>query len=133
MITFVLDASAAIELFVRDEANPDLRRRVLTGSGVAPELIDLESANVIRKMVLRGEIAAAEAREALGEIRDSPVTRIPHRPLIGRVWELRDNITAYDAAYVALAELFGVPILTCDAKLARSSGHDAEIELFARA
>lgn len=132
MITFVLDASAVIEFFVRDETNLDLRRRVLTGSGVAPELIDLESANVIRKMVLRGEIAAVEAREALGEIRDSPVTRIPHRPLIGRVWELRDNITAYDAAYVALAELFGVPILTCDARLARSSGHDAEIEVYAR-
>ena len=131
MITFVLDASAMIELFVRDETNPDLRRRVLTGSGVAPELIDLESANVVRKMVLRRDIAAAEAHEALGEIRDSPVTRISHRPLIGRVWELRDNITAYDAAYVALAELCGVPILTCDAKLARSSGHDAEIELYA--
>lgn len=132
MITFVLDTSAAIELFVRDETNPDLRRRVMTGSGVVPELIDLESANVLRKMVLRGEIAAGEAREALGEIRDSPLTRISHRPLIDRVWELRDNITAYDAAYVTLAELFEVPILTCDAKLARSSGHDVEIELYAR-
>lgn len=98
MISFVLDASAVIELFVRDEINPDLRRRVLTGYGVAPELIDLESANVIRRMVRRGEIAAVEACESLGEIRDSPVTRIPHRPLIGRVWELRDALTAYDAA-----------------------------------
>ncbi len=132
MITFVLDASAVIELFVRDEANLDLRRRILTGSGVAPELIDLEAANVIRKMVLRREIAAAEAREALGEIRDSPVTRIPHRPLVSRVWELRDTLTAYDAAYVALAEMCGVPILTCDARLARSDSHDAEIECYAR-
>lgn len=132
MITFVLDASAVIELFVRDEANPELRRRVLAGSGVAPELIDLESANVVRRMVLRREIAAAEAREALGEIRDSPVTRIPHRPLVGRVWELRDTLTAYDAAYIALAELFGVPLLTCDTRLARAHGHDAEIELYAR-
>ncbi|MGH4025478.1 MAG: type II toxin-antitoxin system VapC family toxin [Pseudonocardiaceae bacterium] len=133
MIAFVLDTSAVIELFVRDETNPELRRRVLTGSGVAPELIDLESANVIRRMVLCRELATAEAREALGEIRESPLTRIPHRPLIGRVWELRDTLTAYDAAYVALAELFGVPILTCDGRLARSHGHDAEIELYARA
>lgn len=132
MITFVLDASAVIELFVRDEINPDLRRRVLTGSGVAPELLDLEVASVIRKMVRRRELAAAEAGEALGEIRDSPVTRIPHRPLVGRIWELRDTLTAYDAAYVALAELVGVPILTCDAKLARANGHHAEIELYAR-
>lgn len=132
MISFVLDTSAVIELFVRNEANPDLRRRVLTGAGVAPELIDLEAANVIRRMVLRRELAAAEAREALGEIRDSPLTRIPHGPLVGRVWELRDTLTAYDAAYVALAELFGVPILTCDSRLARSHGHDAEIELHTR-
>lgn len=133
MITFVLDASAMIELFVRDETNPDLRRRVLSGAGVAPELIDVESASVIRRMVLRREIAAAEAGEALDEIRDSPVSRIPHRPLVGRVWELRETLTAYDAAYVGLAELFGVPLLTCDAKLARSNGHEADIELYERA
>lgn len=132
MITFVLDASAMIELFIRDETNPGLRRRVLTGSGVAPELIDLESANVIRRMVRRREIAATEACEALGDIRDSPVTRIPHRPLVSRVWELRDTLTAYDAAYVALAELSGVPLLTCDARLAGSNGHGAEIEHYAR-
>ncbi|MGH3813597.1 MAG: type II toxin-antitoxin system VapC family toxin [Pseudonocardiaceae bacterium] len=133
MITFVLDTSAMVELFVRDEVDPDLRRRILAGSGVAPELIDLESANVLRRMVRRREIAPPEADEALGEIRDSPVTRIPHRPLISRVWELRETLTAYDAAYVALAELFAAPILTCDAKLARSNGHGAKIELYARA
>ena len=82
-------------------------------------------------MELRREIAAAEANEALCEIRDSPVTRISHRPLGSRVWELRDTLTAYAAAYVALAELW-LPILTCDARLARSGGHDAEIECYAR-
>ncbi|HEY2766398.1 MAG TPA: type II toxin-antitoxin system VapC family toxin [Pseudonocardiaceae bacterium] len=83
-------------------------------------------------MVLRRKIAAAEAGEALPEIRDCPVAWIPHRPLIGRVWELRDTLTAYDAAYVTLAELFDVPLLTCDARLARSNGHDAKIEHYAR-
>lgn len=132
MITFVLDASALIEFFVSDETNVDLRRRILAGHGIAPELIDLETANVIRRLVRRGEIASTEGREALGEIRDSPVARVPHRPLLGRVWELRDTLSAYDAAYVALAEMWGVPLVTCDSRLAKSSGHDAELEHYPR-
>ena len=61
---------------------------------------------------------------------DAPIVRVPHRPLIERIWELRHTITAYDASYVALAELLDVPLVTCDAKLATSNGHKAEIELY---
>lgn len=133
MITFVIDASVLVELFARDELQYDLRRRVLTGAAAAPELIDVESANVLRKMVLRKEIPTPEAHEALGNIRDSPVVRVSHRPLLERVWQLRENLTCYDASYVALAEQLGVPLLTCDGRLAKTRGHGATIEVFARA
>lgn len=121
-----------IELFVRDVVDPDLRRRVLTGAAAAPELIDLEAANVLRKMVFRKDLPVGDAHEALGEIRESPMLRVAHRPLMERVWQLRLNLSAYDAAYVALAEGLGVPLVTCDGRLAATGGHDAQIELYAR-
>lgn len=131
MITLVLDASVALELFLRDrEADAGLRHRVLTGSSAAPELLDLDVCNVIRKMVIRGEVSVGEATEALRDIRDAPVLRIAHRHLVDRVWTLRDDVSAYDAAYVALAEIVDVPLITCDARMGRSSRHDARIEVY---
>ncbi len=131
MISLVLDASVAVELFLRGrEPDPALRRRVLTGSAAAPELLDLEVCSVVRKMVIRKQISVAEATEALRDIRDSPVMRVAHRHLVNRVWELRDNITAYDASYVALAEVVDAPLITCDARMSRSSGHTATIEVY---
>lgn len=133
MITLVLDTSVAVELFVRDRpADAALLRRVLTGSAAAPELLDLESCNVVRKMVLRGELSTEDATDALRDIRESPVLRISHRHLVDRVWQLRDTLTAYDASYVALAELMGAPLLTCDARIAQASGHQAAVELYPR-
>jgi predicted nucleic acid-binding protein len=130
VITIVLDASVAIEVFCSPSPDPELRRRVLTATAAAPEIFDLEACNVLRKMVLRERITAVSASGVLRDIRDAPVIRLADRHLVQRVWDLRDTITAYDASYVALAELLDVPLVTCDARLARASGHGARVDLY---
>lgn len=126
----VVDASAMIELFTAKNPAKDLRRRILVGDLVAPQLFDLEVAQVLRKLALCGALADADAYETLQEIRQSPIYRCDHAPLLDRVWALRAAITAYDAVYVALAEQFEVPLITCDQRLANSNGHKARIELY---
>jgi predicted nucleic acid-binding protein len=133
VIDHVIDASVAVELFVRDaRPDPALRRRVLTGTAAAPELLDLEVCSVVRRMVLRGEVRPENGREALLHVRDAPVLRVGHRQLVERIWELRGAVTAYDGAYVALAEELEVPLLTCDARLGRANGHRADIVVYPR-
>jgi predicted nucleic acid-binding protein len=126
----VIDASAMIELFTAKTPAKDLRRRILLGDLVAPQLFDLEVAQVLRKLVLCGGLIEPDAYETLRDIKDSPIYRCDHAPLLDRVWALREAITAYDAIYVALAEQFGVPLITCDKRLASSNGHKARIELY---
>lgn len=126
----VVDASAMIQLFTAKEPAKDLRRRVLLGDLAAPQLFDLEIAQVLRKLVMWDKITPTDAHETLQDITQSPILRCDHAPLLERVWELREAITAYDAAYVALAEQFDVPLITCDQRLAGSNGHQAEIELY---
>jgi predicted nucleic acid-binding protein len=126
----VIDASAIIELFTGKNPGKELRKRVILGDLVAPQLFDLEAAQVLRKLVLRGNLAEIDAHDTLRDIKDSPISRCDHRPLLERVWELRKAITAYDAAYVALAEQFGVPLITCDSRLAGANGHKATIEKY---
>jgi predicted nucleic acid-binding protein len=127
---FVLDASALVELAIGAQPDAALVRRARTGSGVAPELIDIEALHVLR----RAERAVEQRllRRAVAFVVDAPITRIPHRPLLARVWELRAAITACDATYIALAEQLGVPLLTCDARLGRAHGHDAEVVVYPR-
>lgn len=132
MISFVIDASALIELVSGKPPDAALRRTALTGEGAAPELVDIEAASTIRRMVLSGLMPAEEGSEVLHDVSETPISRTSHRPLITRVWELRHAISAYDAAYVALAEQLDVPLLTCDARLGRSNGHQAEIVVYPR-
>jgi len=127
VIDYVVDASILVDLFTVRSTPTELRRRVTTSSCAAPELIDLEAANVLRKLVRRGLLPDAESGDALRDVRDAPILRVAHRHLVERVWELRHNITCYDASYVALAELLGRPLLTSDARLGRAAGHRAEI------
>lgn len=132
MIDFVVDASALLELVSGVAPDPGLRRMSWTARGAAPEIIDLEVASALRRYVRAGLLDAENARAALVDARESSVTRTPHRPLLDRVWELRDSVATYDAAYVALAETLDVPLLTCDARLGRAHGHDAEVVVYPR-
>lgn len=95
----------------------------------APHLLDIEVAQVLRRYARTQELDAARGLHALEDLVDFPLTRYPHDLFLLRIWELRHNVTAYDAAYVALAEALGAPLLTRDAALASTPGHHAQIEL----
>ena len=93
----------------------------------APHVIDLEVTSTLRRLTLLRVISARRARTALGDFLELPIRRYPSTQLLERVFELRNNLTAYDAAYVALAEALDAPLVTTDDRLARSRGHTAEI------
>jgi predicted nucleic acid-binding protein len=95
----------------------------------APHLIDIEAAQVLRRYAAGGEIDGARGRLALDDLADFPLRRYPHDLLLPRVWELRRNLTAYDAVYVALAEALDTKLLMRDRRLATASGRRARIEL----
>jgi predicted nucleic acid-binding protein len=95
----------------------------------SPSLVDLEVASVLRRLVRLGVVDARRGGEAIVDLADFALVRFPHTPLLGRIWELRDRLTAYDAAYVALAEELNAPLLTLDTRLARAGGHRAKIDL----
>ena len=94
----------------------------------APHLIDLEIAQVLRRYVRSAIISADRGAEAVSDFLDLPLTRYPHFVLLTRVWEMRHNVTAYDAAYLALAEALDAPLITRDRALARTSSR-ARVEL----
>jgi len=120
-----------VELLTGGPAAPRVRARLLGDTNLhAPQVFDLEVLSAIRRMLLRGEVEEGRALVAAAALADLRVRRWSHVPLRDRVWELRHNVTAYDAAYVALAERFRCALVTCDARLARASGHSAKIELF---
>lgn len=98
----------------------------------APHLIDVEFLSVLRKLVGRDMLTGARADVARRKFNQLPLHRYPHHPLGDRVWALRSTITAYDAQYIALAELLGLPLVTSDARLANSGGHGAAVEAFVR-
>lgn len=124
----VLDSSAAVDLLA-GRADRDWVEALIAGDPDvhSPHLLDVEVANALRSMVGRGELRATEARGAIDDLYDLDVARYPHIELLDRMWELRAHITAYDAAYVALAEAIDATLVTTDARLARSHGHRARI------
>ena len=126
----VVDASAIVDALAPRAPDPVLSERVRAASLHAPYLIDIEVTNALRRLVARHLLSADRAADARDDFAALKVTRYPHVPLLDRVWELRDRLTPYDAAYVALAELIGVPLVTCDTRLARARGHAAEIEVY---
>ncbi len=129
----VIDASALIEILLRTVRAEPLMKRALEASEHmhAPQLLDIEITQVLRRLVQRKEISAARAEQALDDLADLVIERHEHQSLVRRIWQMRDSLTAYDGAYVALAEALEAPLLTCDAKLAGAHGHDAKIELIA--
>ncbi len=127
----VVDASALLESLLRKPAAEAVERR-LFGAGHtlhAPHLVDVEVAHVLRRYASAGEIDRERGREALADLADFPLRRYAHDFLLPRVWELRNNLTAYDAVYVALAEALDAPLLTRDQRIAAAPGHHARIEL----
>jgi predicted nucleic acid-binding protein len=126
----VVDASAIVDLVAhrRVDALPDRLR----GSGGlhAPHLVDVEVTHALRRLVATRDLAADRASDARVDAASLRIVRYPHAALLDRAWELRDSLTVYDAVYVALAEALGAPLVTCDARLARTGLHEAEIELY---
>jgi predicted nucleic acid-binding protein len=127
----VVDASAMLEALLQRPAAAAVEDHLFQeGLPVhAPHLIDLEATQVLRRYAATGQIAAARCRKALDVLRDFPLRRYSHDVLLPRIWELRHNLTAYDAAYVALAEALSATLLTRDRRLAAAAGHQARIEL----
>jgi predicted nucleic acid-binding protein len=127
----VVDASAVLEALLRTPAAAAVEGRLFDSRQTlhAPHLIDVEVAQVVRRYAASGELDAERGREALADLADLPLLRYPHDLLLPRIWELRHNLTAYDAAYVALAEALGAPLLTRDRRLAAAPGHHAQVEL----
>ncbi len=128
----VLDASAAIDWLLQTAAGQRIEQRIYSQheSLHAPHLLDLEVGQVLRRLVREGAVSAQRAEQAIEDLLDLRIARYPHLGLLPRIWQLRDNLSAYDAAYVALAENLGARLLTRDARLASASGLGAPIELF---
>jgi predicted nucleic acid-binding protein len=128
----VLDASAAVEWLLQTTAGQRIENRIYSKSETlhSPQLLDLETVQVLRRLVLKKVVTESRADEAIRDLVDLRMHRYPHLPLLGRIWELRHTLSSYDAAYIVLAETLGAPLITRDGKLASASGHRAVVELF---
>lgn len=126
----VVDASiAAAALGSDDEEGARARAHFPKDDVFVPELIDLEVTSYIRRAVRLGQMESQRALQALADLALMPFERVSHTPFLSRIWELRHNLTPYDAAYVALAEVMEAPLLTADARLARAPGLACEVVL----
>jgi predicted nucleic acid-binding protein len=127
----VVDASVILEILLRTPAAARAEERVFGGQpAAAPHLLDLEVAQVLRRYEATGRLDTTRGRDALADLADFPLTRYPHDLLLPRIWELRATLTAYDAAYVALAEALGATLVTRDERVAGAAGVRAPIEVF---
>ncbi|MEI9885177.1 MAG: type II toxin-antitoxin system VapC family toxin [Rhizomicrobium sp.] len=125
----VLDASLALEVFAKTPRGERLAGHVFTEQLHAPHLLDLEVAQVLRRLVVADVLEARAAEAALERLQNWEIERHDHTSMLPRIWELRNSLSAYDASYIALAEVLDVSLLTCDGKLGRSHGHRANIVL----
>jgi predicted nucleic acid-binding protein len=126
----VIDASAVVEVLMVTPAGFAIGARIFERESrlYAPELLDVEVAQIVRRYERLGNLSASRGEEMIDDLSDLAIDRYGHRPLLARIWELRRNLTAYDAAYVALAEALDATLLTRDARLARAP-HRARVEI----
>ena len=126
----VVDASAILEILLNTTAAIRVADRLFAAGETlhAPHVLDLEVAQVLRRYAAAGALTERRGHEALTDFADLPLDRYAHHLFLDRIWELRHNLTAYDAAYVALAEALAAPLVTRDAALARA-GHRARVEV----
>ncbi len=127
----VVDASAILEVLLQTPAAEAVAHRLFAAdeSLHAPHLLDVEVAQVMRRYAAARDLDEERAREALLRLAEMPLNRYPHVILLERVWQLRGALTAYDAVYVALAEVLACPLVTRDRRLAAAHGHHARVEL----
>jgi predicted nucleic acid-binding protein len=126
----VLDASAAIEMLLAKPRAALVEQRVF-GSGEtlhAPQLLEVEVVQVIRRHLLAKLMDRPRAQQAFDDFVALKYKSYEHEVLLKRIWSLRDNFSAYDAAYIALAEAIGATLVTCDGKL-NTRGHSARVEV----
>jgi predicted nucleic acid-binding protein len=126
----VVDASALLEFLLQTPLGARVETRLFRDEEElhSPHLVDVEVAQGLRRLVRAGEVSPDRAGEALADLADLDLHRHSHVDLLTRAWKLRENVTAYDAMYVALAEALDARIVTCDGPLARAPGHRARIE-----
>lgn len=126
----VVDASVLVNALVVGDARGSASRRRLAGEEFsAPHLIDLEVMSALRRHVISGRLRSDRAERALSDLKRLPIDRIGHVPLLERCWQLRENVTGYDAAYVAVAEGFGATLVTGDERLASAPGLRCDVEV----
>lgn len=129
----VVDASALLEFLLQTPLGARVEARLFRDGEAfhAPHLVDVEVTQGLRRLVRAGEVSAPRAAEALEDLSDLDLHRHAHLALVTRAWQLRENVTAYDAMYVALAEALDATMVTCDAPLAKAAGRHARIEAIA--
>lgn len=127
----VVDASAVLELLLLGPQATAVRDRLFANEEflAAPHLLDLEIVQVLRRLALRQSISHDRAGQALDDLAAMRITRYAHLPLLRRIWSLSANLTAYDAAYLALAEVLDAGLVTCDSAFRAVPGSDVEISL----
>jgi predicted nucleic acid-binding protein len=128
----VLDASAAIDWLLQTPAGKRIEQRIFVRRETlhTVHLLDVEFVQVLRRLVRNGTLASRRAEEAVEDLGALNIARYPPVVLLKRIWRLRQNLSAYDAAYVALAEQLNAPLITRDRRIATAPGHLASIEVF---
>jgi predicted nucleic acid-binding protein len=127
----VVDTSAVVDALAGRPGDQRLVDRLgADGDLHAPHLLDVELLHALRGLVMAGELSEDRAADARADFADLTIVRYEHSLLADRIWELRRNLTAYDAAFVALGETLDAPLVTCDRRLAAAPGHRARVELF---
>jgi len=129
----VIDASAEIAILLNIGPEVEGVRDRIARPGETlhvPHLFEIEVLDALRRLSLRGTVSPERARHALSRLRDTQLVRYPHATFIDRIWSLKTNLTAYDAAYVALAEALDAPLVTMDARLAQAPGIRAAVEVY---
>lgn len=127
----VVDTSALLDAVLARPGKPELLARLSDDSDLhAPHLIDVEVLHALRRLALTSTVSDERLQDARADIADIAITRYPLGSLADRVWQLRHHLTAYDATFIALAETLEAPLVTCDRRLARAGGHQAQVEVF---
>jgi predicted nucleic acid-binding protein len=127
----VVDASALLEFLLQTSLGARVEIRLFRDQDElhAPHLVDVEVVQGLRRLVRTGEVSSGRADEAIADLTDLDLHRHAHIDLLGRAWKLRENLSAYDAMYVALAEAIEAPMVTCDSPLSKAPGHRARIDV----